>query len=95
MNQDSNQKSVTPNREVPLAGFHSAKIVKANPTKGSFPQRRIDASRSEIRNGVRNLPDIHIGMLLTIHNNSENSEVVREAEKELRKRHNGKVIFEL
>lgn len=95
MNQDSNQKSVTPNRAVPMAGFNSAKIVKSNPTKGSFPQRRTDTDRSEIRKGVRELPDIHIGMLLTMHDNSANRDVVREAERELRKRHNGKVMFEL
>jgi hypothetical protein len=95
MNQDQNQKSVTPNRAVPIAGFNSARLAKASPKKGYFPKRREGTDRIEIRKGIRDLPDRHIGMLLTMPQNSGNSEVQREAERELRKRHNGKVLFEL
>jgi hypothetical protein len=95
MNQDQNRKSVTPNRAIPIAGFNSARIVKANPTKGYYPKRKENRDRTEIRRGMRDLPDRHIGMLLTLTNNAENSEVQREAKRELRLRHNGKVIIEL
>jgi len=95
MNQEANRKSVSPNRANPIAGFNSARTVKGNPTKGYFPQRRIDKERAEIQRAIRDLPDKHIGMLLTTNQSPENSEVRREGERELRKRHNGKVIFEL
>lgn len=95
MNKDSNQKSFTPNRAIPQSGFNSLSLVKQNPTKGSFLKRRENTDRAEIRRGMRDLPDRHIGMLLTIHDNSANREVSRQAESELRKRHNGKVIIEL
>jgi hypothetical protein len=95
MNQEANRKIFTPNREVSKAGFNSASLVKVSPRKGYFPQRRADIERLEIRRGMRQLPDLHIGMLLTMSQNSANREVRREAERELRKRHYGKVMFEL
>jgi hypothetical protein len=98
MNQDQNRKSVTPNRAIPIAGFNSARIVKGEVRTEYFPKRRENTDRievREIRRGIRDLPDRHIGMLLTLTNNSANREVQREAERELRQRHHGKVIIEL
>jgi hypothetical protein len=92
MNPEANRKTVTPNRVVPIAGFNSARIVRANPTKGYFPKRREEIDHLDIRKGIRDLPDRHIGMLLTMPNNSV---VQREAERELRQRHHGKTIIEL
>lgn len=95
MNQDQNRKYVTPNRAISQAGFNSARIEKGEQRKGYYDKRRENLARIEIRKGIRHLPDIHIGMLLTMPKNSANCEVQKEAEIELRKRHNGKVIFEL
>ena len=82
-----------PKREFkPNGGFNSPRLVNQNVRKRYFPKRRENINRPEVRRGIHSLSDKHLGMLLTMQNNSE---VSKEVERELRKRHNGKVIFEL
>jgi DNA integrity scanning protein DisA with diadenylate cyclase activity len=92
MENEQNKQNFPKRELMPKDGFNSSRFENQNVRKGDFPKKRENINKSEIRRGIQKLSDKHLGMLITMQNNSE---VSKEVEKELRKRHNGKVIFEL